>query len=301
MKSSLFTASILAFISSGALAQEITFVDLSYTFSQLEAGGDDITDNRIEGTVEYTTGQFVLSGDLEYRTISTGSDNVSIYGLGAGAAYMVTPQALVGAGVRTAGSDEAGSENLNGWDVFAQYVEPTFGVAISVFDDDADDDDRLTTIYGEYTVTPGLDLGVQLAQFTDQDSTTIFLSADYGADVFDVRGYYQTDSEDDVGILGLRGHYMVTNDVRVGASYQTFVGSDAPDFDAYNVTGGYQLTDGVWIDALYGRFDGFGPDDIDRIQVSISYETGRQIRMDQRMEEQEREDLRTGLGALFFL
>lgn len=301
MKTKIFTASILALISSGAVAQEITFVDLSYTFNQLESGGDSISDNRIEGTVEYTTGQFVLSGDLEYRNLSQGSVDGSLYSLNAGAAYMVTPQALVGAGLSTVGFDDGASESFNGWDVFAQYVEPTFGVAISVVDEDADDDERLTTVYGEYTVTPGLDVGLQLAQFTDQDSTTIFLNADYATDDFDVRGYYQTDSEDDTGILGVRGHYLVTSDVRVGASYQTIVGSDTTDLDAYAVSGGYQIAEGVWIDALYGGISGFGPDDIDRAQVSISYETGRQIRMDQRMEEEERKDLRSGIGALFFL
>lgn len=301
MKTSLFTASILALISSGALAQEITFVDLSYTFNQLESGGDDITDNRIEGTVEYTTGQFVLSGDLEYRTVSPGSDSVSIYGLGVGAAYMITPQALVGAGVRTAGSDEAGSENLNGWDVFAQYVEPTFGVAIAVLDTNADDDETLTTGYGEYTVRPGLDLGIQVSQFSDADSTNFHLSADYVMGAVDLRGYYQANSEDDTGVIGLRGHYLVTSDIRLGASYQTVVGSDTTDFDAYTINGGYQLSEGVRIDALYGGLSGFGGDDIDRIEVGITFETGNQTRLDQRMDEDERQDIRAGLGVLFFL
>lgn len=301
MKTPLFTASILAFISSGALAQEITYVDLSYTFNQLETGGDEITDNRLEGMVEYTTGQILLSGDLEYRTISPGSGDVSIYDLAVGAAYMVTPQALVGAGVRTAGSDQAGTENINGWDVFAQYVEPTFGVAIAVLDTDADDDETLTTGYGEYTVRPGLDLGIQISKFSDADSTNFHLSADYAMGVVDLRGYYQGNSEDDTGIIGLRGHYLVSSDIRLGASYQTVVGSDATDFDAYTINGGYQISEGVWIDALYGGLSGFGSDDIDRIEVGITFETGNQRRMDQRMDEEERQDIRAGIGALFFL
>lgn len=292
---SITMTAVAALLAGPVFAEGVNYARLSYDYSNFSQGSDDIALGVVQGAVEYETGQFLLSGDLTNNNLD-GELNLTSYGLGAG--YMITPEALVGLGLTGAESDQSGVDGVNGFEGFAQYQTGQFGVAVNASKFNSDDDNVVTTFYGEFEASPGVTLGAVVNTQSEFDGSAYTLSVDYEAGPIDARSFYNGNSESDAGIFGARGTYEITPQFRAGASFTTTTGDDTDDLSSFAIGGGYMITDGFWVDADYGQAD-LGGDDIDRVQVAFTFDMGEQKRIDRSFRQDAVDDAQSGFLAIF--
>lgn len=288
------TTAIIALIAGAASADGLTYGYGSFDYSNFSVDGNEADISLLQGAVEYEINQFLLTGDVDHRRITDGA-SVDFTQYSVGAAFKATPEILAGVGLLGMTGDVG---DRNGFEVFGQYQTQQFGVALNVTKPNNDFDNVITTVYGVYQATPSVTLGLSLLQQSEFDDTTNYeLSAEYNEGPIDLRGYYDGFSDDDAGLLGFRGSYEVTPDIRVLADYQTLVGTSSNDINAYRIGGGYQFAETVWVDAFYGQVS-FGGPDIDRIGLQLTFETGVRQRIDSTFNQNDLEDGQAGFQAL---
>lgn len=300
MKILLATTAILT--ASTAMADGVNYGRLSYDFSRFEQGSNEAELGLLQGAIEYEISQFLLFGELTNQSAENGG-SLDITTLKAGAGYILSPEALIGAGLirNSYDYDADGLEadgDTSGFEVFGQYQTAQFGVGLNISVPDTDFDDQTQTqFFGEYAVAPGIDLGLWLASDSEVDGTTYKFSADYAQDAIIARGYLLGDTDVDAGIFGARGSYAFTDQIRAAATFETTYGDDA-DINFVAIGGGYKITDGVWFDADYGVVSGDDiGSDIDRLQAAITFETGTRTRIDDRFAQDAINDDQAGLGS----
>jgi hypothetical protein len=287
---------VAALLAGPVFAEGVNYARLSYDYTNFSEGSDDLALGVVQGSVEYETGQFLLSGELTNNNFD-GELNLTTYALGAG--YMITPEALVGLGLTGAESDASGADGVNGFEGYAQYQTGQFGVAVNAAKFDSDEDNIVTTFYGEFEASPGITLGAVVNTQSEVDGSGYTLSVDYEAGPIDARSFYNGNSEADAGTFGVRGTYDITPQFRASAAFATIVGDDNVDLSSFAIGGGYMITDGFWVDADYGQVDAGTADNLDRIQVAFTYDMGEQKRIDRSFRQDAIDDAQSGFSAIF--
>ena len=280
-----------------ATAQELSYAQFGIEFTNITADGFDRSVTETTGDVEFTIDQFVLGAAIANRAydFDSGSDgeilNYSVYG-----AYAVTPEFLVGAGLT--GIDVESTE-LSGYEVFAQYVTPAFGVAVNyqVPDDEADDF-SLTSVFGEIEVSPGITIGAIYEDYEYDDIAFYALAGEYEEGPIFARAFYQAYTELDTYLVGLRGSYAI-NDMFSA----TAVLLRSEDYIVEEVTGvslgaEYAVNDAFAVGGEFGRLEGSG-NEADFFSLALTYEMGSQARLDRTMATAARDDRNFGLNAVF--
>ncbi|WP_296426730.1 porin [Yoonia sp.] len=297
MLRTLTTTAIIALIAGSATADGVNYGRFSYDFTNFDDGFNEADISIVQGAIEYGFGQVLITADIVSTTVEDGgSFDFQQYSLGGG--YLITPEILVGAGVIGIKSELS---DQNGYEIFGQYQTDQFGVALNVAKPDSDADYTYSTLYGEVAVTPAVNLGLALSQYSDESWTYYVASAEYNEGPIAARAYYQGYSDEDTAILGLRGSYELNAPFRILASYETIVGDDLVDISVYTVGGGYRITDGVWFDANIGQITGDSVmTDIDRVQATITFETGKRTRIDNSFNQDALDDRLAGLGSFIF-
>jgi hypothetical protein len=267
---------MIALIAGAASAEDgLNYAHLSYGYSHFDVEGESLSSGKVQGVVEYAIGQFLLSADIasvQYDVIAP----LDFVQYAVAASYAVSPEIMVGAGFTGVDGDLPA---WDGYEVFGQYQNDQFAVALT--HTSIDDDDTLTAFYGEYVATPEIRLGVDVQSYSYLDDPISTLSASYDAGPIHARGYYQDNSLwFNGGLLGVRGSYDVNDAFRVTAGFENAF-EDSLDAQGYAVGAGYQVTDGVWLDANLGQLHS-NATDITHVQAMISFETGTQTRVDQR-------------------
>jgi hypothetical protein len=285
--------SLIALTAGSASAEDgLNYAHLSYGYTYVGIEGNDLSTGRLQGTVEYALGQFLLSADIgsvQYDVMAP-LDFVE-YAVSAG--YAISPEMMLGAGFAGYAGD---IPSWDGYEVFGQYQNEQFAVALNYTW--LDDDDAITAFYAEYSATPELRLGLDVQSYSYLDDPISIFSVQYDAGPIQARGYYQDNSLwIDGGLLGARGSYDVNDMFRVTAALEKSF-DDNFDASTYAVGAGYQVTDGVWFDASAGQTL-TDTTDVTRIQAMISFETGTQTRVDQRFNQLSRDDRNTGLEGLY--
>ncbi|MDO6591659.1 hypothetical protein DS901_13015 [Loktanella sp. D2R18] len=285
--------SMIALIAGAASAEDgLNYAHLSYDYSHFDIENDERSSGRVQGGAEYTFGQFLLSADIasiQHDVIFP----LEYVEYAVSASYMASPEMLFGAGFTGVDGDIPA---WDGYEVFGQYQNDQFAVALNYTS--IDDDDALTSLYAEYAATPELRLGLDVQSYTYLDDPISKLSASYDAGPIQARGYYQDSNLwFDSALLGARGSYDVNETFRVMAAVETSL-DDSFEAQTYAIGAGYQVTDGVWLDASAGQSI-VETTDITHIQAMISFETGTQTRVDQRFNQLSRDDRRSSVLALF--
>ena len=303
------TTALVALIAAPAMADGVNYARLSYDFTRFSNDDADFELDRslLQGSAEYEFGQFLLSGDIINDSFDIDDVDVSAFGVAVSGAFMISQEALIGAGLLyiSAEGDNGVVEvedDTTGFEVFGQYVDAQFGVALNVFKTDVDEDNVTTTLYGEFSATPEVTLAAIVTNQSEFDGTAYALTAEYETGPVFVRGVYTDFTEDDIGTLLIRGDYDITPQFRASASYEVFTGGDLPD--AYTVTAGagYQVVDGLWVDGRYGIYAG---DDVsgdpNAAQLTLTYEFGDRKRLDRRLDQGLTDDSRfSSVPALSF-
>ena len=281
-----------------AAADGLTFghVNLEYVDGQLPSSNPNAT--VLEGAVEYELNQFLFSADVRYQRFNgfMGNDyGVTAFELGAG--YQITPQVLFGGGIVGTNSDFG---DTNGYQIFGQYDDDVLGVAFNVEQANADNALRHNAVMGQYAINQDISAGAHVSWFSNwiNDDYTYRLNLEYEAGPFDLRGHYTGFSDTNAGILGARGYYYFTDEIRGYASYQASLGSDSGDTRYYLIGGGYRLADQIWIDGAYGQTlgDAFFLSDFERLTLTISFDTGTRQRLDDTFEQDIINDRQDGTG-----
>ncbi|SFR53448.1 TonB dependent receptor [Yoonia tamlensis] len=209
------------------------------------------------------------------------------------AAYEITPEFMFGAGFKGIDGDVPA---WDGYEVFGQYQNEQFAVALNYTQ--VDDDDAITALYAEYAVSPEITVGLDVQSYSYLDTLHTKLSAAYDAGPIHARGYYQDGSIwIDRSLVGARGSYDINDAFRVSAGAEVLL-DNGFDATTYAVGAGYQVADGVWFDASAGQIL-TETTDITRIQAMISFETGAQTRVDQRFLQRNRGDRFASIESVY--
>lgn len=259
----------LPLITMGTLASAQNVEYLSYGAS-IGTGSGNTDLFALGGTIDYRNSDFVLNGNLSYSDLGD-SDDVTNLNFRAG--YFVTPEAVLyaGFGYLEEDNDDAATYNIGGEYGFSQFT-----VGLNYADTDESGVDSSATIYAGYQATNELELGLIVS---DQDSdTTTALTADYDLGDTELFAIYLDD--DDTEIFAFNGNYDFGNGFRAGGGY-----ADLDDGDElYSISGGYEVAESLWIDLSIGRFEESGGSDADIIGLGISFETGRETLLIDRLE-----------------
>ena len=294
MKILLATTAILT--ASTAMADGINYGRLSYDFTRFEQGDAELDLGLFQGAIEYQVSEFLLFGDLNSTSVDNGGSTGDVTNVELGAGYMLSPEALIGAGLRRASVED---EDVDGFEVFGQYQTAQFGVGLNITVPNTDlDDETVTQFFGEYAVAPGIDLGVALASYSEFDGTDYKLSADYAQGPIEARAFLIGNTDADGSLFGLRGSYAFTDQIRASGAFDTFTDADDDEGSFFSVGGGYKVTDGVWVDANYGVLSFDGAEDFDRLQLAVTFETGNRTRIDDRFGQDATDDNQSGAGSL---
>lgn len=289
---------IVALTAGAASAQGLNYARLSYDYNNLDDGSDDLDVGLFQGEIEYSINQFVLGANV--RNLDFDGDgfdgNATFYDAWGG--YTISPQALVGIGLTGVSVDDG--DDFNGGELFGQYVTAQYGAAARIELDDFDEDNVRGTLYGEYRPSQGLEFGLTIDDNTDVSGSDYKVSADYDDGAIFARAYVEGNTDDDGGIIAVRGHYNFAGAFRASAVLGTTFGDDFDDLTSYAVGGGYQFVEGAWFDLGYGQLDFDDGDNVDRIQAVISFETGRRLRLDNQFEQDGVDDNSAVFGNLFF-
>ncbi|MEJ6404500.1 hypothetical protein [Yoonia sp. 2307UL14-13] len=305
----LSTTALATLIAAPATADGLNYGRFSYDFTRYTNDDSDFELDRsvLLGGVEYELGQFLLTADIANLSFDIDDVDLSTFVLGASGAYIFSPEVLAGAGLfyTSVDADDGVTEvedDATGFEVFGQYVNSQFGAGVNVAKADTDEDNFVTSLYGEFSASPEITLAAIFSTDSEVDGTSYALTAEYETGPIFVRGVYSDFTESDIGVLLLRGHYEITPQIRATAGYEVFTGDDLGDF--YTLTGGagYQITDGFWADARYGILGG---DDVSgdpyAAQLTLTYEFGERKRLDQRLGQARSDDNRfSALPALAF-
>ena len=299
MLRSLSLTAAAAILAGPAMADGINYALIGYNYTNISADGvEDLNMGDLQGAVEYEFSQFLLSADVRHVNVEVDSESSSATVYAFGAAYMLSPEALVG--LEVLGVEPEDGDSTTGYGVFGQLQTAQYALGVHVSQQDSDQDNITTNIYGEFVTSDALTLGVQVNSESEFDGTTSYFSADYEQGAIEARTFIISNNEVDGGLFGLSASYQFSAQFRVSAAYQTLYGEDTDDADAFSVGGGYQITDGMWIDASYGQIGGDTYiDGIEIIQASLTYELGDRKRLDRRFAQAAIDDTRaTGLVSV---
>lgn len=304
----IFKAAAFAMCSATAgSAQQLTYGDFSVDFSYLDDGLTDQDLWTLQGAIEYTFGQILLSAQVYDRSRNGNGLDVdsTTYALGAG--YMFTPQILGGGGVKGYANTNDSAFDYVGLEVFGQYETAQFGVALNHTRQDLDRDATTTTLYGLIRPMPDLELGARIRTYANSslavfdERTYYYLTADYDDGPFALRGAVTGNDAVDGGRFLARGAAEVTPDLRVLASYSTNFGDAGLDLASYSAGAGVQVAPNVWVDTTYGLVSGDAfLRDVTYLSLNISFEFGNRTRIDETFEKDASDDDNAGLGKLAF-
>ncbi len=294
MRTTLTTTAVIALLAGAASAEGISFAKLSYDYQSIDS--DDFgepTVTLLQGQVEYEMDQYLLGADLDIISVDADAGDEDTQDFTVFGAYRINPQVLAGVGL---GQSDRGSDNVTIYEVFGQYVAAPFAVAANyAFDDD---DETLTSLFGEYAFGPQLKVGASVFIDSASDSTAYHLSSDYTQGAVTGRAFFVDDGISDDNVVGLRGRYDFGNAFNAGASYETSFGGDFSE-TAIRIGGGYAFEQGIEIHASYGQIDREAQSTDDVFRLLVTYETGNQARFDRKMTRDIVEDTWFGVAPLF--
>ncbi len=296
MMKTLTLTAVIALTTAPAFAQELTFGSGSLDRGTFDTDGDSATALSIEGDVEFTYNQFVFGASAKVQANDQGFGDESISNYGAFAGYMPTADVLVGAGLT--GIAIEGGETYNGYEVFGQYDNGQYGVAIVHEKPTTDNDDfSVTTVYGRAALSPDVTLAGAVETISDEDENVYYLSADYAAGPIAARAYYHGITGVDVAIYGASGRYDFGQGWFGSADLQQAEGYFGNDITLYAIGGGYRISDSTLIDASFGQATSSG-DEANVLRLGLTFETGNRKRLDGALSDAFRGDLSKGIGML---
>lgn len=292
MKRILTTTALVALVTGTVAAEGVKYAQLSYDRNSYDVEGEDVDINEFVAEIEYQTGQFLITGNIENRAFETDLFEGDSREISVGAGYFITPDVLVGG---TFTSFDDGIDDTTSAGAFAQFDNGQIGAALRI-EQNFDTDDTAYFAYGAFEATPGLELSAGLVSSGEEDTGTSYvLAADYEQGPIDARGYVFGNSETDSSIFGVRGAYEFAGQFRGTAGFESGSGDDV-DYTAYNIGAGYEVTEGAWIDASVGQIDFDGGATVETLGLSVSFETGNHVRLDRKFARDLREDLNSGAG-----
>lgn len=297
MRRLLITTAVMTAVGAPVAAQQLTYGNADFQINRLDADGDQISSNVLEGDVEFSASQFVFGAEVKNQNLDfDGGSDASVTSYNAFGAYMVVPEVLIGAGLN--GIDVDGSD-ISGYEVFAQYTTPQIRVAVNYNSPDSDDDDlTLTTGYIEGQVAPAVTLGAVIEAFNDADEKFYALTAEYDDGPYFARAYYNGITDVDGGLFGVRGAYGVSDMWDVTASFEQGSEDFFGDLTSYTIGADYMIAEGLSVDGAIGQLE-FESTTAQFIQIGIAYEVGERQRLDRKVNDAMREDRSKGVGPLF--
>ena len=265
LKSTVFALPLITMASMGA-AQNVEYLSYGAGIT-----GGDADAFSLGGTIDYRNSNFVFNGGVSYVD-PDGGDEATTLDFRAG--YFITPNAVLYAGFDY-DDDDAGS--LDSYNIGGEYKFGQFTVGLNFEDTDESGVDTSSAIYGGYQATNELEFGLLVS---DQDSDTLtVLSADYDLGDTELFAAY-IDDGDDTEIFAFNGNYDFGNGFRAGGGYADIDSA----VDAYSISGGYEVAESLWVDLSLSRLDTNGGGDADVIGLAISFETGRETLLINRIE-----------------
>ncbi len=288
---------VTAAIAVPATAQDLTYGSAQFDWNHLEVDGDEIDANVLEGDVEFSANQFLFGAELKRQDLDSGGGGGGVFThYGAFGAYNVIPEVMIGAGLN---GIEFDGTDVNGFEVFAQYTAPQFRVALNHNRPDNDDEDfYLTTAYVEGQVAPAVTLGAVVETFNDVDEKFYALTAEYDDGPIFARAFYNSITDVDGGLFGLRGSYSVTDVVDVTASLERSSQDFISDLTSYSIGAEYMVSEGLAVGGSIGQLE-IGSETADFIQLGISYEVGERMRLDRKASDALRADRSKSIGVIF--
>lgn len=314
MKSILTSTAIVALLTAPAMADGVNYNRFSYdaTRLQLEEGSDSVDFNNglLQGSLEYTVGQIVLSGDLARGVVSTDPETIETttfeYAFGAG--FLITPEILVGVGATGIDIElDDGSTTLdadaNGAELFGQYRTSQFGAGINVSQVDLDEDNVTTTVFGEVSPVPEATLAGFLQDDSEFDGTTYYGTGSFDVAPFQANGFFLGNSDTDVTLFGFGGSYGFTPALSAQVDFASYAGDDAPDLYSVTFGGAYEFTEGFSADLNVGYVDGddVAIDEVTVFTLALTYEFGDRQRLDNSIEQRLEDDIATGAASALTL
>ena len=296
------TAAVALFAySAPAIAQEVNYLSFGTTWTQLSVESEEFSSTKFEGDLEYSYDQFLFGLEVHSNRLDLmGEGTLTTFKGFAG--YAPVPEALIGAGFThvTQGGDFS-SEDVNGFEILAQYQTGMFGGSVVYAQPDNDDDDfSVTSYYLQAEAMPGLTFGAIFDDTSaDYDGTPYVLSVDYAQGPIFGRAFYHGVTDYDGSYYGVSGAYEVMPQLSLKAAIANLDEFIVFDANAYSVGAAYEISEGIFAEASFGQLMGDGPD-IDVISLSLTYAIGDQTRFHRSMQSAASAD-RTISGLNVFL
>ena len=297
------TTALTVLLATPAFAEGLEYYGVTIDALSFLDDGEDITFSGIQAQVDYDYGMFMLATGVGRDVIndSFGTD-LSFRQIYTSVGFELIEGSLIGAGVERRKILDSGALNDRIlWEYFAQYDTETFGVAAvnrSVSDFGGDYEE--TFYYARANVADMVEVNVEVGNntFLDGNSYAVSAEAEFGA--IDGRVYYYGTQEFDDDLLGLRVRYdfgdagMLANAFAFG-NVQTF--TEAPvDATSYLIGGGYKVNDLFSLEAGLGQYREDG-ESLNMVSFGLAYEMGEKIRIDQRVDHAQRQDMFEGVAA----
>jgi len=232
----------------------------------------------------------VLNGGIGYTDLD---DDIDVTTLDFRAGYFVTQAAVIYVGYSHIDFDGL---DFDGYNIGGEYNFNQFTVGLNFEDLDESGIDTFSTIYAGYQVTNELELGLIISDQDELDTVTT-LTADYDLGDTELFAVY---SDSDLGdFFAVSGNYDFQNGFRIGGGYYDVDTEIAlTSSELISISGGYEVAENLWIDASYGNLDNNGFDDEDVFGLAISFETGRETLLVDRLDTVQTEALGV-LGSFF--
>ena len=278
-----------------ASAQDLTFAAGSLNGGHVAIEGDEISSFSLDGDFELTYDKFVFGGSAKHQNYDfDGGDELAVTTYDAFAAYALSPEFMVGAGLTGIAVEDGSS--FSGYEAFAQYDNGQYAAAV-VYEKptNENDDFDLTSVFGQAMLSPEVVVGAVIESVSVLEETLYYLSADYASGPISARGYYHGVTEIDAAIYGARGSYDFAQGFFATADLQRAEGFFGDGLETYAVGGGYHFNDTATIDASIGQMS-VNNFDATVFQIGLTFEMGGRKRVDSVMSDAVRADLSSGLS-----
>lgn len=264
MKNTFITAAVLAITASTASA-ELNYANAFAKYHDLDAGGASADLSVFGGALEFSAGDWTLSGELGVFDLE---GTPSLNTLSLGGEYAFTNGLSLGLDHARVSVDGLALD-LDITSVYGYYKFGDYALGLSI-GDGSELTDPVVSIFGSWDVTPTGRVGFDIMKI--ENETLVAGYADYEAEKFSVGATLL--STEGFDVFAVSGSYEVYNNLSVIGSLGR-VDLLGQDLNSVSLGLEYEFTPGASAELSLGRLSAGGGNDIDVVSFGLQYELGR--------------------------
>ncbi len=251
-----------------ANAQEITYLDVGSSYTELEQFGIDFETYDLSGRIELAFPKAFFNARFSYENTDSAILTSERSSLGVLGGYQLAPALLVYASLSTRETDDQYPVDYT-LGLESKHGAYTYGFDIAGGESERD----FSRIFAGYQASPDTEIAVSITHNTNFQTTDYAVVLDHQSDQIEIDAFW-TGNDEGTGIFG-RLAYQVSPQFRTLATLFAF---DTPvnDTNSYSVGGGWQAAPDLWVDVTYQEAFSAGFPNTSAVGIAVRYSVGKQ-------------------------